>query len=282
MTTQTSELHDPKSAYFDPSLTVEASEERTARSYFGFGASDLDRRAPESLDEAWAVIGAWVVGDNPASVIAIPEVLGKVAEQFDIDEGIRPDPAYRTVGEAILRDSVLMPTASKPDRPGLGSVTMNFDPDLGPISNWNEDPLDPIFFPVVSFSVADENGLLNHPYAAELLKVGGGSVAAFAQVYVPQSVRTVPARRVGGRIVAASQEGSLWPVRSESPSGAVEWLPGAAMHGIVRVYTLVEQAQADLASLRAAVKAVRVAQRASSGSPDVLPEADQPRRKRRA
>lgn len=273
---------DPSSPYFDPTLNAEWAEGATVRSYFGYGASDMSRRDSESYEEAWAVMSSWVVGDQPANVMAVPEVLGRIVAQMDAEDGIQPDPAHQRVGEAILRDSVLMPTGAKPDRAGLGSVVINLVPEQSPIANWNEDLSDPEFYPVVSFSVASEDGMLNHPFAAELLKVGSGSIAAFAQVYLPQSVRSVPARRVGGRIVPASHEGSLFPVPVNEPSGRTTWLPGAEMYGITRLYTEVEQAETDLANLRSAVKRLRAALRSTATEADATPEVLEPRRPRRA
>ena len=264
-------------------ITYEEASHGVTRQYFGFGASELDRRNVEALSEAWATIGRFAAGDAPAQIVVTPEALGKIQEVADEAEGILPSTLYQREGEQILRNCVLPPSQRRPDFAGIGSVTLDYCGEAPtPFAAWNGDEADPQFFPVVAFSLATPEGLLNSPWADGFSVPHRGGIAAFAHFYVPQALTKRAARRVNGKIVPASLEPTLWAANVAPEGAPAEWVPGADMIGIVRVYTDLATAEAERDELR---RAVRLIQRTYTAlEEEVTPEVNEgkPRVLRRA
>lgn len=274
-----SELHDPTSPYYDPTLTVEYAEAGMVRQYSNTpGITDEHARANDQLEEAWAVLSRFVSGTDAAKSLSTTESIGQTLAEMDEADGITPDPDWKRSGEGYLRSLVLPATARFPDRHGLGSASLHFYRDISPIATARVDDIDESvqFFPVVSWSEASQDGVIGQT----LSRIHGTdqtrNMIGFAQVYIPVSLRKVPARRVNGRIIDGHFDGSLFPVNPDN-SASGNWESGAEMEGIVRIYHDTETLESDIRTVRNAVTVIRTSHANSARQDDTVPNYEEPR-----
>lgn len=265
----------------DITITYESAEHGMARQYHTFMSSDMDRRTDEALQEAWATLGGFLSGNDAAKVIAVAESVGATLAELDEEDGIEPDKDWKRSGEGYLRSLVLPATPRFPDRHGLGSATVHFYRDLSPVASGYELPLDggAEFFPVISWSEASADGVIGQTLTRTMGADYTRGMIGFAQLYTPVSLRKVPARRVDGRIIPASYDGSLFAVNPDN-SLSGRWESGADMQGILRIYHDTDTLESDIKAVRNAVTVIRTADERTAHEADVLPTYEEPRQRR--
>lgn len=106
-----SELHDPKSPYFDPTLSPDAMSGLHIRQYPGdIGASDIDRRDIESVDDSIATLRRLVNFDptSPAVVLASVAHVAGVLTESEVARycGRSYDLDYMEAAEGILAATI--------------------------------------------------------------------------------------------------------------------------------------------------------------------------------
>ena len=160
---EVSELHDPSSHYYDPTLTYEAGMQASVRQYVDF-ATDGDRRTAEDYISAQDVIDKWVVDGEPASRrLFMPEAFGCAAEIVDLAGGYAPSKEFKAVGDHLLTQSA---TNQKRGGQQVRSVSIHDEPP-SELEVWAKmTPDGQHFFPIVSFAEADSEG-----YLAEIWRV---------------------------------------------------------------------------------------------------------------
>ena len=203
-----SEIHNPKSPYYDPTLAYEAQLDLSERKYEGYGASDADRRQMEQYAEQWAVVMpalSFANGETPPINTALANAYGTYWADQGFDGSVDVN--------AILRDEVKpkYDWFDQEDEYGrvrrvrgerqncfAGSVAYTMGRDLRDMPNrenaiyepWNWDANDPYFYPVAALVVLE----------------GAKQFAdfeAYVHVFMHRDLRVVPQRTAqrGGRIV---------------------------------------------------------------------------------
>lgn len=106
-----SEILDPKSPYFDPTLVPGAQDHRHIREYPGdLGATDIDRRDMESVDDNMATLRRLINFDptSPAAVLASVADVAGVLTESEVARycGRSTDLDYMEAAEGILAATI--------------------------------------------------------------------------------------------------------------------------------------------------------------------------------
>jgi hypothetical protein len=253
-----SEVNNPSSPYYDPSLEFDAQLDLSERAYSGFGDSLADRRQQEQDADAWAVLTPlleFARGESDA-----PD-LGRAYRQYWAADHQHFDRAsVASIGRDMLAAEV-MPRKQKIkvfDSDGVAreveepmnctyqtaALTMGRDPESVPseVPNaiyqaWDFDQHSPTFYPVVSLVLLPERISRWWPIAGTLEVDDDGQpvpveadrqVTAYAHMFTPTELifRNEQTRRSGSRIqtVPAHHIPSIFPTSNGAPQ----------YHGIVR------------------------------------------------
>ena len=174
----TSELHNPTSAYYDPTLTYEAGMESTVRAYHNIpGVSDEDDRYGDSLIDATQILQKWADfgSDRPHVEVSFDDLYriewDEAVDQlneFNRGREIRPNgyDLRKTINNR-LNLALWAPTKKNPNRVGTGKVCMNLSPDAPPpgVMSWDEiNAYHPI---TIAFAEAKPGGMMARAYRAQ-------------------------------------------------------------------------------------------------------------------
>jgi len=297
----TSELHDPKSPYFDPTLNIDDVEAVIGRQYDDAPIM-ADRREVESASDAQAIVALWVneAGEPAKRNYFLPEAFGMAAHIIDMRDGRTASTAYREVGDGLLTE------CTKPANFGGNQqvgVSIHFDPTLSPYDAWDGGSE---FFPQVSFVEADEHGYLAemwrtayaNPEYQELLAPLGLYDAESDTAYLPEQPPLYFAHmykftdtymraeyrassgRNRGKIIPAQERPALYPGTKEvtvveindqgervTSQIRVKITP-PEFFGIVKCYWTEEAMRADADSLIRALQDIRRLNRSSEAAAD--------------
>lgn len=164
----TTEIHDPKSPYYDPSLSEDAQRQLTVREYPGIGASDLDRNEVEAVDYATAVTSIHLSMTPIAHQVPGGEVcydmataVATVMTEDEVDSWLNPrnEPGDRlAAAQNCLADMIF---GRRFIRRSLGSATLDIDGNLAdlyqPVYFVGDAP---IYVPQTYFVEVSPTGLL--------------------------------------------------------------------------------------------------------------------------
>lgn len=204
----TSEIHDPKSTYYDPTLAFDAQLDLSERKYEGFGASDADRRQMEQYAEQWSLVMP-AIGHAESTTILNNSRLATAYSRYWADQGF--DGAVDVT--AILRDEVkpkyewfdqeddygrVRRVRGERQNCFAGSVAYTMGRDLRDKPDrdnaiyepWNWDASDPEFYPVAALVVLEGA----RAYA---------DFEAYVHVFRHRDCRVIPQRTAqrGGKVV---------------------------------------------------------------------------------
>ena len=244
----------------------------TGRTHPGYQLSDVDRRAAEQVEEAWPILARFVTGTEPAQIVADLSVLASTIEHAANVAGARLTRKPEHEAEAMVR------AMFRKDRTGLGLVTINTDPDKAHRAiNWAGLESDPEWCPVIGFAEVTPGGIVEQAISRHRWPMLDGKPVPPRACAVMVRPQTMYADEVvtldGDRMVRAYRptNGLIFPKKVGD-----DWLPGAEVVGIVRVYADLDQAEADRDDLARAVTAVTNALRPATEPDQFDTEDDRP------
>jgi hypothetical protein len=250
--------------------TTEHTDDPTARTHPGYQLSDVDRRTVEQVEESWPVLARFVTGSAPAQILTDLDGLASTIEHASQVAGARLTRKPEHEAERMVRAMFRRSGA------GLGLVTVNTDPDKAhTATNWSGLESDPEFCPVVGFATIEAGGIVARAIGRHRWPMVEGEQVAPQAVALMVRPRVLHAEQVltleGDRTVRTYRplNGLIYPVPVTHDDGSTEWLPGAEVVGVVRVYATIEQAEQDRDELARAVGTITAAMRPAI-EPDVF------------
>lgn len=244
-----SELHDPKSPYFDPTLSPDAMSGLHIRQYPGdIGASDIDRRDSESNDEACWELASVINFDpvSPAQVLAsAAHVAGVMTEQEVIRcLGRTYDLDYMDAAERILAATITGNARLGVGRQVVAApVTLDLD-GLRPYGHRDAylpalDGRDEEHFPQIAAIRASRSGIFSR---LRLGQSGSGDLYPLIgwQTTTTYEVKDRVTRKPTGEVKASM-------FRDLSSGQSVDWW------GIIKVFRSADDAEQAMTTYRQAV-----------------------------